>query len=111
MGEVKIETDKNEEDLFEIGIEAGADDVMMIDDGAILHCAPSSLNAVGTYLEKNDITVQEQQFIYKPNQTIEVTDLSIAKKLVKLLDAFDENEDVQNVFNNADINDALIEEL
>ena len=108
-GEVKLKTDKSEDELFEVCIEAGADNVEMIEEGAIVTCAPDMLGNVGKSLEDAGLEVSEQKFVHLPNQTIEVTDVSHAKKLIKLLDAFDDNDDVQDVFNNAEIDDALLE--
>ena len=111
QGEIKIETDKSEEELLEFGIEAGADDVAMIDDGALIHSAVDSFGTVAKAFEDAGFSVVEQRLVYEPMQTIEVTDLDLAKKLVKMLDVFDDNDDVQNVFNNADIDDALVDSL
>ncbi len=110
-GELKLETDKSEEELLEFGIEAGADDVVMIDEGALIHCAVDSFGTVAKTFEDAGYNVVEQKLVYEPMQTIEITDLELAKKLVKMLDVFEDNDDVQNVFNNADIDDALVDSL
>lgn len=110
-GEVKVDTSKSEEELFEIAIECGADDVAAIDDGALFHCDPDTLGTVANELLSRGLDVKEQRLVYEPNSTIEVSSKDQAKLLMKMLDAFDDNDDVQNVFNNADIADELVEAL
>ncbi len=110
-GELKVETSLTEEALFEIAIEAGADDVAMIDDGALFHCDPDVLGTVANDIAARGLDVKEQRLVYEANSTIEITTKDQAKLLMKMLDAFDDNDDVQNVFNNADIADELVEAL
>lgn len=110
-GELRVETSLTEEALFEIAIEAGADDVAMIDDGALFHCDPDVLGTVANDIAARGLDVKEQRLVYEANSTIEITTKDQAKLLMKMLDAFDDNDDVQNVFNNADIADELVEAL
>ena len=111
QGEIQIETDKSEMALMELGIEIGADDVVKTENGAQIHCAADALGTVANALERSNITVVEQKLIYQPNQMVEITDIDIVKKLIKMLDVFDENDDIQEVFNNAEIDDALVDSL
>ena len=110
-GEIRVETDRSEDDVLEAAMEAGADDVVMIDDGALIHCPFDELGTIGNALLASGFNVQEQKQVYEPNQSINVGDPSIVKMLMKLLDAFDDNDDVQNVFNNAEIDDELVDAL
>ena len=110
-GEIILETDKSEDEMMEISMDAGADDVSMVEDGAAVYCAFEDLGKVAGELEVQGFNVKEAKPIHAPNQSIEVTDPHIVKMLIKLLDTFDDNDDVQNVFNNAEIDDALVEDL
>ncbi len=110
-GELKIETDRSEDELLEFGIEAGADDVVMVDDGALVHCPVDAFGTVARAFEDGGFTVAEQRLVYEPLQTIEVTDMDLAKRLIKMLDVFEDHDDVQNVFNNAEIADAIVDAL
>lgn len=107
-GELRVETPQTEEALFDIALEAGADDVEMIDDGALIHCSTDMLGACNNALMSMNLTVAEARFTYEPNMTVEVTNPAIVKNLIKLLDTLDDNDDVQNVYNNADIPDHLL---
>ncbi|MBN9399819.1 MAG: YebC/PmpR family DNA-binding transcriptional regulator ['Candidatus Kapabacteria' thiocyanatum] len=107
-GELRVETSQTEEALFDIALEAGADDVEMIDDGALIHCSTDMLGACNNALMSRNLTVAEARFTYEPNMTVEVTNPAIVKNLIKLLDMLEDNDDVQNVYNNADIPDHLL---
>lgn len=110
-GEVKVNTTLTEDELFEIAVDVGADDVMMVDDGAVIHCAVDVLGTVANDLAQRGLDVGEQRLVYEPNTMVEITTKDQAKMMMKLLDAFDDNDDVQNVFNNAEIDDAIVEAL
>lgn len=110
-GEVKVNTTLTEDELFEIAVDVGADDVMMVDDGAVIHCAVDVLGTVANDLAQRGLDVGEQRLVYEPNTMVEITTKEQAKLMLKLLDAFDDNDDVQNVFNNAEIDDAIVEAL
>jgi YebC/PmpR family DNA-binding regulatory protein len=111
VGEIQIETDKSEMALMELGIEIGADNVIKTEDGALIQCSADAFGTVANAVEHANITVVEQKLIYQPNQSVEITDMDTVKKLIKMLDMFDENDDIQEVFNNAEIDDALVDSL
>lgn len=117
MGEIRINSEVSEELLMEAGIEAGATDVIIIDDGAIILCLPEQLGTVASdfpnaaVFSKNKASVRivDQRLIYEANTTVEITDRSLASRLIKMLEVFEDNDDVQNVYNNAEIDDTLID--
>ena len=101
----------NEEELMDMAIEAGADDVE--EDGGQFQVvtAPEDFDEVRENLEKAGVTISEASLTMIPSNTIAVTDEKQAKSLIKLLQTLEDNEDVQNVHANCDIDDALMEEL
>ena len=101
----------NEEELMDMAIEAGADDVE--EDGGQFQVvtAPEDFDEVRENLEKAGVTISEASLTMIPSNTVEVTDEKQAKSLIKLLQTLEDNEDVQNVHANCDIDDALMEEL
>ncbi|MFZ9871003.1 MAG: YebC/PmpR family DNA-binding transcriptional regulator [Candidatus Kapaibacteriota bacterium] len=111
QGLLRIDTERSEEDMLELALDVGADHVEMINDGAVLTCAPDVLGTAARSLEQAGVTIAEQRMVYEPQQRIAVTDPALAKKLLKLLDTFDDLDDVQQVYNNAEISDDVADQL
>ncbi len=107
-GQITIEADKaNEEQLMELAIEAGAEDVEAPDgdDGAwIVSTAVGDFMTVREAIEGAGIEIANAEITKVPQNTIDLRGED-AKKLVRLLDALEDNEDVQKVHSNADIPD------
>ena len=96
--------------MFEAVLEAGADNVESDDNGHEVICAPDDFNAVREALESVFGAPEESGLIWKPQNSIAV-DEAQASTLLKLLDALDDNDDVQNVASNFDISDDVIAKL
>ncbi|GMV53697.1 MAG: YebC/PmpR family DNA-binding transcriptional regulator [Chlorobi bacterium] len=110
MGEIVLNSSLPEDTLFEIAVDSGCSDVDILFDegavaGAVLHCPVDSLQSVTEALEKAGLEVSEQHLAYVPNTKATVTDPDTIKKIIKLLDVFEDNDDVQQVFHNADLPD------
>jgi YebC/PmpR family DNA-binding regulatory protein len=104
-GEIRIETTRAEDDLLTIAMEIGADEVVMIEDGALVYCAVDMLGTCANECSNQSLDVRESRIVFEPNTTVQVTDEGHTKMLYRLLDALDDNDDVQNVFHNADLPD------
>lgn len=100
----------SEDDLMEVGLEAGAEDILNEDGMFAVHCAPSDYMAVQTAFDEADMKYESSELSQIPENMIEV-DVETGKKVMKLIDAIEENEDVQAVHVNADFPDELLEEL
>ena len=96
--------------MFEAVLEAGADNVETDDNGHEITCAPENFNNVREELEGRFGAPEESGLTWKPQNTITV-DEAQASTLLKLLDALDDNDDVQNVSSNFDISDDIIAKL
>jgi YebC/PmpR family DNA-binding regulatory protein len=94
-------TDVTEDDLMMVVLDAGADDIKTSDDSFEITSAPEALDAVLKALHQAKIPVVRGETAYIPNTTVEVAG-ETAEKLGKLLDLLEENDDVQNVYSNAD---------
>ncbi len=101
----------DEEKLMEIALEAGAEDVKDEEDVFEVHCAPTDFNTVSLALEKAGIKPSASEVTKLPSTTVAVTDAGEAGRVLKLMDALDECDDVQQVFANFDINDELLATL
>jgi YebC/PmpR family DNA-binding regulatory protein len=99
----------DEDELTLAAADGGADDVEL--DGATFQitCAPESLTSVREALEAAGFTVESAELTMVPKTTVEIEDESTAKKILRLIDALEENDDVQDVFSNFDIPERVLE--
>ena len=108
-GQIIVEKAAAEEDkLMEIVLEAGADDLITDDEGYEILTQPSAYQAVATALENAQIPAVSSEIAFLPMTQKEVTDLAKVKALLKFVEALEDNEDVQNVYHDADISDELM---
>ncbi len=111
LGQILISKGQASEDaLMELALDAGADDVITTELGFEIRCAIKVFDAINHALEKKGIKADSAEIAYVPTQTIPVTSLATAQSLVKLQEALEELDDVQNVFSNEDMDDALSEQ-
>lgn len=91
-------------------IEAGAEDVESSEDGHIIWCLDTDLNEVSSALEAELGESQSTKLIWKPITTTEL-DLEGMQKLMKLIDALEDDDDVQRVTSNFEAADEVMEQL
>ncbi len=97
-----------EEKLFDIAIDAGAEDIQGSDDFYEITTDPKNFNNVLEALKSNGITVESAEITKIPQTTVRLEG-SKAESMIKLMDALEEHPDVQNIFANFDIPDSLLE--
>jgi YebC/PmpR family DNA-binding regulatory protein len=100
-----------EEELMEIALEAGAEDVVEEEDSFQILTAPESFNDVVEQLEKTGIKFTEATIAMIAKNTIDVSEEKAARSLLRLLDNLEDHDDVQKVHANFDIADELMEQL
>jgi len=98
-----------EDALLEIALEAGADDVITTADGYEVRCAVNSFDTVAQALEQKGIRPESAEVAYIPISTVPLTDAGAARTIVELHDALEELDDVQQVFSNDEMDDAIAE--
>ena len=109
-GVVLVPGDRVDEDELTLAAaDAGADDVELEETTFRVTCAPEQLTAVREALESAGFAVEDAQPTMLPKTTVSVDDESTARKIVRLLDALEENDDVQGVYANFDISEQLLE--
>lgn len=91
------------EDALLMVLDAGAEDAVEDDGEMVVYTELKDLAKVRTALIDAGLDVTEAQLQYVPNADVEVADAEVAHKVMKLLDALDELDDVVNVHTNADI--------
>jgi len=100
----------DEEKVLEAAIEAGADDVESSDDGHVIWTEMDALHEVASALEASLGEAENVKLAWKPNLTVDL-DEGNAGTLLKLVDALDDDDDVQTVWGNYEISDDVMEKL
>ena len=96
--------------MLDAAIEAGADDVISSESGHEIYASPESLREVAKALEATFGEPRKAALTWKPQNTVTVDD-ETGEKLLKLMDVLNEHDDVQNVFANFEISDALMAKM
>ena len=100
-GQLVFAPGSNEDQIMEIALEAGADDVITDDDGAIeVLTPPASFEAVKNALQAAGLVPEVAEVTYRADNTIELVG-DDATKMQKILDALEDLDDVQEVYHNA----------
>jgi YebC/PmpR family DNA-binding regulatory protein len=97
------------DDLLLQAIEAGAEDMQEEDGESVVYTAATDLARVRDTLKAAGVDITDAELTYVPNTIIEVTDEATAGKLMRLMDALDELDDVTNTHVNFDIDESLLQ--
>jgi len=100
-----------EEKLLEIVIDEGAEDIEESDDMAEIWGAPDAFEQISKALEAAGIVPEEAGLARAPENYVEVKDVETAKKIMRLIEKLEDQDDVQAVYANFDISDEIMEEL
>ena len=100
-----------EDDLMEIALTAGADDMQTTGDIYEITCNPDAYGKLKDVLEQKEIPTQVAEISMVPQNTVPVSDEGVAKKIISLMEAFEDHDDVQNTYANFDIPDDIIERV
>ena len=110
----RIEVDlagKDEDELLLIALEAGADDVEISGELAEVITGTEALETVRQTLSDAGYSLPSAEIAMIPGTTIAIEDVETAGQLMKLLDALEDNDDLQQVYANFDISDEVMERL
>ena len=99
----------SEDDLMMVALDAGAEDLQDQGDTWQLTSPPTELHRVRTALEEAGIAFDSADLTMLPTNTVPLETESDARKVLKLVDALEEHDDVQNVYANFDIPDSVLE--
>lgn len=99
-----------EDELLEIALECGAEDMSSEDDFYEIYTTYEDFHQVRTELENRSIQIEDARLTMIPQNTMKIEG-STAEQLMKLMNALDEHDDVQNVHANFDIDDAEMERI
>jgi YebC/PmpR family DNA-binding regulatory protein len=96
--------------MLEAAIEAGAEDVTSSGDGHQIFTTPETLREVAKTLEAKFGEPRKASMLWKPQNTIALDDAS-GEKMLNLIESLDDNDDVQNVYANFEVSDALMQKM
>ncbi|NEP10020.1 MAG: YebC/PmpR family DNA-binding transcriptional regulator [Symploca sp. SIO2C1] len=108
QGVVTLASTVEEDQLLEIALEGGAEDVKMDTEVSEVFTEVSNLETLNQTLKNKGLPVIEAELRWIPGNTVELTDPDWARSLLKLMDALEELDDVQNVTANFDMTDELM---
>jgi YebC/PmpR family DNA-binding regulatory protein len=98
-----------EDELTLAAADAGAEDVVRDGSSFRITCAPEDLGAVRAALEGAGMPIESVQATMVPKTTVSIEDEPVAKKILRLMEALEENDDVQDVYANFDIPEGVME--
>ncbi len=101
----------DDDEFMLLALEAGAEDLEDQGDTWQVTCAPTDLARVRTALEESGVTVESADLTMLPSATIALESEADARKVLKVIDALEENDDVQAVYANFDIPDAVLQSV
>jgi len=96
--------------ILEAAIDAGAEDVVSNEDGHQVITTPDTLNDVTKALEARFGEPRKSSMIWKPQNTVALDD-EAGEKVLKLIESLDDSDDVQNVYANFEVSDALVAKM
>ena len=107
-GLITVKTDaKNEDDLMELVIDAGADDMQTVEDHYEITTAIENFETVRKALEEADVPMDTAELTRIPQNTVSL-DAKKGKALLKLMDILDDHDDIQKAYSNFDIPDDVM---
>ena len=101
----------DEEQLLEIALNAGADNMENTGQVFEITCEPAAYDELKKALEAAEIPTEVAEIAMVPQSTIPINDEPVAKRILALMEAFDDHDDIQNVYANFDIPDEIIANL
>lgn len=101
----------NEDQLMEVVLDAGGEDIAELDDVFEVTGEPGAFSAIRDALEAAGLQIDKAELTRVPNATLDVTDVDTARKVLALLEALEDHDDVKNAFADFDIPDDVMAQL
>jgi YebC/PmpR family DNA-binding regulatory protein len=108
-GVILVPGEIDEDELMLAAADAGAEDVEAEESSYRVTTAPETLHAVREALEAAGIAIESAESTMVPKTSVEIEDESVARKVVRMMDELEENDDVQDVYSNFDIPETVLE--
>jgi len=111
-GVITVKTNnKSEEELMDFVLESGAEDLEYDEESSRIICPIEEFSSANKYFQEKEFEIEESKLEYIPQNTVKITSLSDAQKLIKFVDFLEDQDDVQNMFANFEIDDSIAEQL
>ena len=104
-------TNSDEEQVLDIALNAGADDMQAVGEVFEITCEPGAYEELKKTLEENEIPIEVAEISMVPQSTIDISDEHTAKRIISLMEAFEDHDDVQNTYANFDIPEEIIAQI
>lgn len=101
----------NEDDILEVALEAGADDVVTSEDQFEVHTDPAAFESVKQAFDDQELRYSMAEITMLPKNTVKIDDESVANQVLKLMEAIEDADDVQKVYANFDIPDKILQRI
>lgn len=112
IGQLIFPSGTDEDKVMSIALESGAEDVSIEDDGSItVITTPEQFSSVCSAVNAAGLKAEIAEISMNPSTEVQLIDLEMAEKMMKLQDMLEELDDVQNVYSNANISEELLEKL
>jgi YebC/PmpR family DNA-binding regulatory protein len=108
-GVISVDKSVSEDDLMLVAVDAGAEDIVDEGDTWRVSCEPSAISEVRAALEGAGIAFASADVTFLPKAVVELATAEAAKKVLRLIDALDEHDDIQDVYANFDIPDEILQ--
>ena len=110
-GVVLVDGSADEDELMLVALDAGAEDIARDGDLWQVTCAATDTAAVRQAIEEGGLSVESSDLTMLPTTTVALDSAEAAKAVLRLIDALDDQDDVQDVFANFDIPDEILAAL
>src|SRR5216110_888353 len=111
-GQITVPRSSIDEDrLLELVLEAGAEELTTEEDQYLITTSHDRLYAVAEALKRANVTTDGQKFTFIPDSTVPVANEDVARQVLHLCDALEDDDDVQNVYSNLDVPDEMLAKL
>ena len=111
-GLIAVKTEAIDEDaLMDVALSAGAEDMENAGEIYEITCEPDVYNELKTALEENQIAIDSAELSMVPDTTVAVSDAETARKILNLMEDFEDHDDVQEVYANFDIPDEILQQV
>lgn len=110
-GEITFEDVSLEDQIMDVALEAGAEDIEVSDDEILVITTPESFGVVQDALSMAGLKSDNAEVVMSPSTKAEISDIDQAKMILKMIDMFEDLDDVQNVYTNVEFSDEVMAEL
>ena len=111
LGAIQFAPEKaTADDMLEAAIDAGGDDVETTEEGHTVYCTPDELHQVGKALEERFGEAAALQILWRPKLEVPIDEMA-GEKLLRMIDALEDSDDVQQVYANFDLSEEALQKL